>query len=118
MDKFVLWAIIIVVFVVLGRQLYRRFYDHIQPQHSLKVVITGKQVREFMGRTRQEETDLPPARINYYVSFRPRSGGREREFQVSEHLYEQLTPNTAGTLVIKGRRFIAFEPDEVILDND
>ncbi|WMC10392.1 DUF2500 domain-containing protein [Oceanimonas pelagia] len=118
MDKFVLWAIVIIAFVVLGRQLYRRFYDHIQPQHSLRVVITGKRVRKFMGRTRQEETDLPPPRVSYYVSFRPHSGGREREFRVSEHLYEQLVPNATGTLVIKGRRFIAFEPDEVILDND
>ncbi|OXY81394.1 DUF2500 domain-containing protein [Oceanimonas doudoroffii] len=118
MDTFVLWAIIIIAFVVIGRQLYRRFYDHIQPQHSLKVVITGKQMREFMGRTRQENTEMPPPRVNYYVSFRPQSGGREREFQVSEHLYERLEPDSTGTLVIQGRRFIAFEPDDVILDND
>ncbi|MCC4264373.1 DUF2500 domain-containing protein [Oceanimonas baumannii] len=117
MDRFVLWGIIIIAFVVVGQRLYRHFYDHIQPEHSLKVVVTGKRIQEFMGRTSKEETELPPPRQQFYVSFSPRHE-QEREFQVSEHLYEQLILNSSGTLVFRGRRFIAFEPDDISQDSD
>mgnify|MGYP001035147009 CR=1 FL=1 len=118
MDKFVLWGIIVIAFVVIGRRLYQRFYDHTQPEHSIRVVISGKHIKEFMGRTSKEETELPAPRQQFYVSFQVRPGEKEREFQVSEHLYEQLTLNSTGTLVFRGRRFIAFEPDDISQGSD
>lgn len=118
MDKMVFWGIIIIASLVIGRQLYLHFHNNSQLQHSLKVTVAAKQTREFVGRTSKEKTDLPPPRVDYYVSFRPLSGGQEQEFRVSEHIYEQLSPRETGTLVVQGSRFIAFEPDETILDND
>lgn len=118
MDKLVLWGIIAVATLVIGRQLYVHLHNNAQAQHSLKVAVASKHTREFMGRTSPQETELPPPRVDYYVRFRPLAGGDEREFRVSEHLFEQLTPQDTGTLVIQGSRFIAFEPDQVILDSD
>ncbi|ATG75573.1 hypothetical protein AN401_18380 [Zobellella denitrificans] len=118
MDKIVLWGIIAIATLVIGRQLYTHFYNSGQPQHSLKVAVTHRYTKEFMGRTSKEKTELPPPRVDYYVRFRPLAGGNEREFKVSEHLYEQLAEGASGTLVFQGNRFIAFEPDETILDND
>lgn len=118
MDKIVLWGIITIAALVVGRQLYTHFHNSGQPQHSLRVAVAHKYTREYMGRTSKENTELPPPRVNYYVRFRPLAGGDEREFRVSEHLYEQLTRENTGTLVFQGSRFIAFEPDETILGND
>ncbi|MFP2768900.1 DUF2500 domain-containing protein [Oceanisphaera sp. KMM 10153] len=118
MDKIVFWGIIAIAAMVIGRRLYTYFYNSAQPQHSLAVLVTNKHTRELMGRTRQEETETPPPRINYYVTFRPLEGTNEREFRVTQHLYEQLRMEQTGTLVFRGRRFIAFEPDDISLDND
>ncbi len=118
MGKIVFWGIIAIAAVVIGRRLYRYFYNSRQPQHSLAVLVANKHTREFMGRTRKDQTEMPPPRVQYYVTFRPLEGSEEREFRVSQHLYEQLNREETGTLVFQGSRFIAFEPDETILDND
>lgn len=118
MDKIVFWGIIAIAAMVIGRRLYHYFYNNGQPQHSLTVLVASKRTREFMGQTRKEQTEPPPPRVQYYVSFRPLEEGEEREFRVTQHLYEQLEQEQTGTLVFQGRRFIAFEPDETILDND
>ncbi|GAA3718267.1 DUF2500 domain-containing protein [Oceanisphaera sediminis] len=118
MDKIVFWGIIAIAAMVIGRRLYTYFYNSGQPRHSLEVMVANKRTREFMGRTRKDPTELPPPRMQYYVTFRPLEGGDEREFRVAQHLYEQLEQEETGTLVFRGRRFIAFEPDETILDND
>lgn len=118
MDKLVLWGIVVIAFLVLGRRLYQRFYDHTQPEHTIRVTVSGKHIKQFMGRTSKEETELPAQRQQFYVSFRARPGDQEQEFQVSELLYEQLLLNSTGTLVFRGRRFIAFEPDDTSQDSD
>ncbi|MDX1266520.1 MAG: DUF2500 domain-containing protein [Oceanisphaera sp.] len=118
MDKIVFWGIVAIAVMVIGQRLYRYFYDSAQPQHSLAVLVASKRTREFMGRTPKEQTEVPPPRVQYYVSFRPLNEDEEREFRVTQHLYEQLEREQTGTLVFQGRRFIAFEPDETILDND
>ncbi|MBM7457212.1 hypothetical protein HNR62_003124 [Oceanisphaera litoralis] len=118
MDKIVFWGIIAIAAMVIGRRLYTYFYHSGQPPHSLAVMVAGKRTREFMGRPCKDQTEMPPPSVQYYVSFRPLEGNDEREFRVTQHLYEQLEQEETGTLVFRGRRFIAFEPDETILDND
>lgn len=118
MDKIVFWGIIAIAAMVIGQRLYRYFHNSGQPQHSLPVLVANKRTREFMGKTRKEQTEMPPPRVQYYVSFRQQNENEEREFRVTQHLYEQLEQEQTGTLVFQGRRFIAFEPDETILDND
>ncbi|MGO4998743.1 DUF2500 domain-containing protein [Oceanisphaera sp. W20_SRM_FM3] len=111
MSKLVFWVIIFIAILVLGRRLSGHFFNDAQTQHSLPVLIAAKQTREFMGLPPQQQTEPPPPRVNYYVTFRPLAGADEKEFQVSRLLYEQLLPEQTGVLVFQGSRFIAFEPD-------
>lgn len=111
MSKLVLGAIIIIAIVVIGRRLYVHLHNNAQDQTSLSVLVVSKQVREFMGQTHKQHTEMPPPRVNYYVTFRPLDSRDEREFQVNQSLYEQLTPEQKGVLVFQGTRFIAFEPN-------
>ena len=111
MSKIVFWGIILIAIIIIGRRLYAYFNNSAQPQHSVQVLVVDKHYREFMGQTHPQETELPAPRVNYYVTFRPLEDADEREFQISQHLYEQLEPTQTGTLVFRGSRFIAFEPD-------
>ena len=110
MSKLVLGAIIAIAIVVIGRRLYAHLHNNAQEQTSLPVLVVSKQVREFMGQTHKQHTEMPPPRINYYVTFRPFDSHDEREFQVSQSLYQQISPEQKGVLVFQGTRFIAFEP--------
>lgn len=117
MSKIVFWGIILIAIIIIGRRLYAYFHNNAQPQHSVQVLVVDKHTREFMGKTHPRQTELPAPRINYYVTFRPLEDADEREFQISQHLYEQLTPTQTGTLVFRGSRFIAFEPDSASQDS-
>lgn len=111
MSKIIFWGIILIAIIVIGRRLYTYLHNNAQSERSVAVLVVDKDYREFMGQTHQQQTELPPPKINYYVTFRPLEGADERQFQVSQHLYEQLQPAQTGTLVFKGSRFIAFEMD-------
>lgn len=118
MDQFVLWGIIAFAIIVIGRRLYVHFYNNRQSHHSLRVRIVGKRRRQYRQRRSSEQTEVVAPKCDYYISFSPLDGGDERAFRVSEHLFEQMHEGSTGVLVIQGSRFIAFESDEVILDND
>ncbi|GAA3551402.1 DUF2500 domain-containing protein [Zobellella aerophila] len=118
MDQFVLWGIIAFAVIVLGRRLYVYFHNNRQSHHSLRVRIAGKHKRQYRPRRSNEQTGAVPKKCDYYVSFSPLDGGTEQAFRVSEHLFEQMHEGNTGVLVIQGSRFIAFESDDVILDND
>lgn len=112
MGKLVFWAIILIAVLVIGPRLRHYLFNQRQPHHSVLVLVQEKQSREFMGQTHKQHTELPPARINYYVTFRPLEDGEPQQFQVSQPIYEQLQPEQTGLLTVKGSRFIAFEPDD------
>ena len=115
MGKLVFWLIIFIAIIVLGRRvsayLFNHAQAHAQAKHGVPVWVVEKQSREFMGQTRKQQTEMPAPKVNYYVTFRPLEDASEREFQVSQHIYEQLVPEQTGILTFKGSRFIAFEPD-------
>lgn len=112
MGRMVFWAIIIIAVLVIGRRLYTYFYNQSQPERSIAVLVLDKRYQEFMGQTRRDQTELPPPRVNYYVTFRPLEGDDEREFEVGKPLYEQIQLEQTGTLVFRGHRFIAFVPED------
>lgn len=113
MGKLVFWLIIFIAIIVLGRRVSAYLFNqtHARAEHGVPVWVVEKQSREFMAQTPQQQTEMPTASVNYYVTFRPLENAGEQEFQVSRHIYEQLYPEQTGILTFKGTRFIAFEPD-------
>lgn len=118
MAKLVFWAIVLIAIMVLGRRLGTYFFNNAQIERSVPVLVVDEQTREFMGQTRKQQTEMPAPRVNYYVTFRPLKSPDPQQFQVSKPIYEQLMPEQTGTLVFKGSRFIAFEPELTTPDND
>ncbi|ART80564.1 DUF2500 family protein [Oceanisphaera avium] len=111
MGRFVFWGIILIAIFVLARRVSSFWFNQRQASHSVAVLVQEKHYREFMGQTHKQQTEPPAPRVNYYVTFRPLEDAPAQEFQVSQLIYEQLEPEQTGTLIIKGTRFIAFEPD-------
>lgn len=109
MGKLVLGAIIIIAVIVIGRRLYIHLHNNAQDPTRLSVLVVDKKTREFMGQTHKQQTEMPPPRVNHYVTFRPLDSHDEREFQVDASLYEQVTPEQTGILIFQGTRFINFE---------
>ena len=112
MRRLVFWGIILIAILVIGRRLSRYLFNQSQESHSIPALVEDKQTREFMGQTHNQHTEMPPARVNYYVTFRPLEDGQPQQFKVSQLIYEQLQPEQTGLLTIKGTRFIAFELDD------
>ncbi|MGO2089814.1 MAG: DUF2500 family protein [Oceanisphaera sp.] len=109
MGKLVLGIIIVIAVIVIGRRFYTHLHNNAQEQTHLSVLVIDKHVREFMGQTHKQQTEMPPPRVNYYATFRPLNSHNERVFQISRLLYKQLTLEQKGVLVFQGTRFIDFK---------
>lgn len=81
MGKLVFWLIILIAIIVLGRRISAYLFNNAQAQHSMPVLVLEKQSREYMGQTHKQQTEMPAARVNYYVTFRPLEDADERSFR-------------------------------------
>jgi len=82
------------------------------PQRDVMVEVTAKRDWLSPNRRSRQRKKIPVEERKYEAYFKPLNGGAQIKLTLEPQAYDQLAKGQQGVLSVKGKRFIAFRPQD------